>query len=306
MRITSNMVFSQLTADINAAANRLFRQQRQIASARRIDVPSDDPLGASLAISLRTAMAQLLQAQRNGDAAEARLQVSHGQLKHIQTAVGRIKDLALQGSSDTFSGTERQALAEEVNQMLEEVFAAANDSSIDGYLFGGTQTTVAPFTATRDPNGNITAVSANPLGISGQVKADLPGGVTMVMNVPGSDVFSQPVGAFPGIFPMLINVRDQLNTGTAASVGATLTDLNQALDLVRGVITDASSRIARIQELQQRAASDLVVIRARLSQIEDTDLAEASIEFQQAQNVYQTALAAAAKVMQIKLIDFLR
>lgn len=306
MRITNNMISSQLTANINAAASRLFRQQRQIASAKRIDVPSDDPLGASLAISLRTALAQLLQAQRNGDAAEARLQVSDGLLGGIQAAMGRVKDLALQGSSDTLTGTERQALAGEVNQMLEQVFAAANGSSIDGYLFGGTQTTVAPFTATRDLNGNIIAVSANPLGINGQVKADLPGGVTMVVNVPGSDVFSKPVGAFSGIFPMLINVRDQLNTGTAASVGATLTDLDQALDVVRGVITDVSSRIARIQELQQGAESDLVVLKARLSQTEDTDLAGASIEFQQAQNVYQAALAAASRVLQTSLLDFLK
>lgn len=306
MRITNNMISSQLTADINAAASRLFQKQRQIASAKRIDVPSDDPLGASLSISLRASLAQLEQTQRNGDAAEARLQVSDGLLGGIQAAMGRVKDLALQGSSDTLAGTERQALAGEVNQMLEQVFAAANGSSIDGYLFGGTQTTVAPFTATRDLNGDIIAVSANPSGINGQVKADLPGGVTMVVNVPGSDVFSQPVGAFSGIFPMLINVRDQLNTGTAASVGATLADLDQVLDMVRGVTIDVSSRIAHIQELQKGAESDLVVLKARLSQTEDTDLAEASIEFQQAQTVYQAALAAASRVLKTSLLDFLR
>lgn len=306
MRITNNMISSQLTADINAAASRLFRQQRQIASAKRIDVPSDDPLGASLALSLRTALAQLLQAQRNGDAAEGRLQASGGLLGGIQSAMGRIKDLALQGSADTLTATERQALAGEVNQMLEQILAAANGSSIDGYLFGGTQTTVAPFTATRDVNGNIIAVSANPLGVNGQVKGDLPGGVTMVVNVPGSDVFSKPVGAFSGIFPMLINVRDQLNTGSAASVGATLSDLDQALDVMRGVITDVSSRIARIGELQQRVASDLVALRARLSQTEDADVAEASIQFQEAQTVYQAALAAASRVLRTSLLDFLR
>lgn len=306
MRITNNMISSQLTADINAAASRLFQKQRQIASAKRINAPSDDPLGASLSISLRASLAQLEQAQRNGDAAEARLQASGDRLETIHSAIGRIKDLALQGSSDTLSASDRQSLLAAVNQQLEQILSAANGSSIDGYLFGGTQTTVTPFTATRDVNGNITAVASNRLGIDGQVEADLPGGVTMVANVPGSTVFGAPVAGFSGIFPLLINVRDTLNTGTASDVAATLADLDQALDLVGGASTDVGSRISRVRELQQDAASGLLILKTRLSQTEDTDLAEASVEFQQAQTVYQAALASASRVLQTSLLDFLR
>lgn len=306
MRITNNIIFSQLTADINAASARLFRQQRQITSAQRINVPSDDPLGAGVALSLRTALAQIEQAQRNGAAAEARLQASSNRLDSFLSTIGQVRDLALRGSTGTLTTSDRQNLAAEVNQRLEQILADANGQSIDGYLFGGTQTAVVPFTATRDVNGNIIAVSANPLGINGQVKANLPGGVSMMANVLGSDVFSKPIGAFSGLFPLLINVRDQLNTGTAASVAATLADLDQALDLVGGVSADVGSRIRRIRELGQGAERDLVNLKARLSETEDTDLAEASIQFQQAQNVYQAALAVASRVVRTSLLDFLR
>ncbi|MCZ7626146.1 MAG: hypothetical protein M5R38_10420 [Candidatus Methylomirabilis sp.] len=97
MRITSNAVFHRLTADINSAAVRLFERQRQVASSRRMATASDDPVGAGLAVSLRESLAQLLQAQRNGDQAEARLQASADVLAGILSDLRDVKDLAFRG-----------------------------------------------------------------------------------------------------------------------------------------------------------------------------------------------------------------
>lgn len=305
MRITSNAIFHQLTADINRAANRLFERQRQIASSKRLATASDDPVGAGLAVSLRESLAQLLQAQRNGDQAEARLQATQGVLTDILAVVGDVKDLAFRGVDGALTLSDRQNLATQVNQKLEQLLSDANARSIDGYLFGGTQTTVAPFTAARDVNGDITAVTANPLGIAGQVNAELPGGLSVAVNVPGSTVFTS-TSPQPDVFPLLITVRDQLRVGSVAGIEASLTNLDAAVDQVRVVSADVGARIGRIRDIQQRSQNDLLTLRGRLSRIEDTDIAEASIEFQQAQNVYQAALAAASKVMQINLVDYLR
>lgn len=306
MRITSNAIFHQLTADINRAANRLFERQRQVASSKRMATASDDPVGAGLAVSLHESLAQLIQAQRNGDQAEARLQASQGVLADILSDLGDVKDLAFRGVDGALTLSDRQNLATQVNQKLERLLADANARSIDGYLFGGTQTTVAPFTATRDANGEITAVTANPSGIAGQVNAELLGGLRVVVNVPGSTVFTTTSPQTVNIFPLLITVRDQLRAGSVSGVEATLGNLDAAVDQVRVVTADVGSRIGRIRDIQQRSQSALLTLRDRLSRIEDTDIAEASIEFQAAQNVYQAALAAASKVVQINLVDFLR
>lgn len=306
MRITSNTIFHQLTADINRAANRLFERQRQVASSRRMATASDDPVGAGLAVSLRESLAQLLQAQRNGDQAEARLQASADILMGIFSDLRDVKELAFRGMDGAFTLSDRQNLATQVNQKLERLLSDANARSIDGHLFGGTQTTVAPFTATRDVNGDITAVTANPLGIAGQVNTEIPGGLKMTVNVPGSTVFTATSPQTVDIFPLLVTVRDQLRTGNVSGVEANLADLDAAVDQVRVVSADVGSRIGRIRDIQARSQNDLLTLRGRLSRIEDTDVAEASIEFQQAQNVYQAALAAASRVGQINLLDFLR
>ena len=304
MRITSNAIFHQLTADINRAATRLFERQRQVASTKRMAAASEDPIGAGLAVSLRETMAQLLQAQRNGDMAENKLEASQGVLTDIFSVLGDVKDLARRGVDGNMSNADRQDLATQVNQMLEQLLSDANARSIDGYLFGGTQTTVAPFTATR-PAGEITAVTANPLGIAGQMEAELPGGLRVVANVPGSTVFTLTSLQTVDIFPLLIKIRDDLRAGNVALVEADLINLDTAVDQVRVVMADVGSRIGRIRDIQQRSQSDLLTIKSRLSRIEDTDIAEAAIELQQAQIVYQAALSSASKGMQVSLVDFL-
>lgn len=307
MRITSNTVFHQLTADINKAAIRLFERQRQVASSRRMATASDDPVGAGLAVWLRESVSKLLQAQRNGDQAEARLQASADVLAGILSDLNDVKDLAIRGIDGALTLSDRQNLATQVNQKLERLWSDANARSIDGFLFGGTYTTsttgVLPFA--RVPlTGEMTGVTLAS-GIDGEVRADLPGGLQVVVNVPGSTVFTS-TSPQPDMFPLLITVRDQLRAGDVAGVEASLTDLEAAIDQVRVVSADVGSRIGRIRDIQARSQNDLVTLRGRLSKIEDTDIAEASIEFQQAQNVYQAALAAASRVGQINLLDYLR
>lgn len=306
MRITSNAIFHQLTADINRAATRLFERQRQVASTKRMAAASDDPIGAGLAVSLRETMAQLLQAQRNGDMAENKLEASQGVLTDIFSVLGDVKDLARRGVDGNMSNADRQDLATQVNQMLEQLLSDANARSIDGYLFGGTQTTVTPFAATR-PAGEITAVTANSsgTGIGGQIDAELPGGLRVVTNVPGSTVFTSTSPQTVDIFPLLIKIRDDLRAGNVALIEADLTNLDTAVDQVRVVMADVGSRIGRIRDIQQRSQSDLLTLKGRLSRIEDTDIAEAAIELQQAQIVYQAALSSASKGMQVSLVDFL-
>lgn len=304
MRITNNAMFHQLTVDVNRAANRLFERQRQVAGAKRMVTASDDPVGAGLAVSLRESLAKLAQAQRNGDQAEARLQASQDELSDILSVLGDVKDLAFRGMNGALTISDRQDLAAQVNRKLEQLLADANARSIDGYLFGGTQTTVVPFDETpRDVNGEITAVTPNPLGINGQVNADIPGGQRVVMNVPGSTVFT---ATSPDIFSLLITVRDQLRADDVEGLEASMSDVNAAVDQVSMVLADVGSRIGRIRDAMQRAYGDLLTLRDRLSKIEDADMAEVSIEFQQAQNVYQAALAAASRVGQMNLVDFLR
>jgi flagellar hook-associated protein 3 FlgL len=66
------------------------------------------------------------------------------------------------------------------------------------------------------------------------------------------------------------------------------------------------SKVNRIQLLQQQQQKDQVSLSGQLSDIKDTDMAQAITDFSMAQATYQASLKAAAQALQPSLLDYLK
>jgi flagellin-like hook-associated protein FlgL len=98
-----------------------------------------------------------------------------------------------------------------VNQLLETLVTLANGRAGSGtFLFGGQESTRAPYAVTRDASGQITAVTPNARGIEGQTLAQVSEGVTVSTAVSGTAVFG-PATDRTYAFDVLIRLRDQLS-----------------------------------------------------------------------------------------------
>ena len=64
-RVTEGMLGRRLLSDLRASTHRIADAQRQIASGKRIDKPSDDPLATHNAMRLRSELAGIEQDLRN-------------------------------------------------------------------------------------------------------------------------------------------------------------------------------------------------------------------------------------------------
>src|SRR5262249_7066360 len=158
----------RLASDLNRTQAEMARLQSMISSGQRIQVPSDDPAGAALVLTIASRQAASTQFQRNLDAVTATLSSTDGALKSIVDDLTRAKERAVQGANDTNAATARQSLGNEVDQLLEGLVALGNSRGPDGgALFGGQETKADPYTVTRDVNGHITAVTPNARGIDG-------------------------------------------------------------------------------------------------------------------------------------------
>src|SRR5205085_9653547 len=97
--------------------------------------------------------------------------------------------------------------------------ALANNRAPNGLrLFGGQEATAAPYTVTRNVNGNITAVTANPRGITGSMPAEVSENLTVDQNLSGDTVFG-PLASTSNVFDSLIRLRDALNTNNGVAAG---------------------------------------------------------------------------------------
>lgn len=303
MRITNNLITSQLSREIARNLERLAEVQNRGATARRLNKPSDDPVGAGLAVSFRSTITALEQFQRSAERAEPLLAATRSTLDGIRGDLTEAKALAIQGMGDpVLSAQDRQAVADQANQLLEDVFGLSQTKFADRYLFGGIQITSAPFTATRDASGKIVSVAANPQGISGTISLEVLEGLTLIVNTPGDEVFQKTVD----LFQILINLRNDLEANNTSGTATHLANLDAAFTQVLDVTGDVGARLNRLEAIKGGLGQDLIRVRALLSQTEDADITTLFVELNHREQVFQASLAVAARLIQPSLMDFLR
>ncbi|MET0054071.1 MAG: flagellar hook-associated protein 3, partial [Candidatus Thiodiazotropha sp. 6PLUC10] len=102
-RVSTSTLFDRGISSMLERQSALSRAQLQISSGKRILTPRDDPPAAAQALNLRTAITQVEQYQSNSDRARARLDLQEAALSGVDEILPRIRELALQGQSDTYN-----------------------------------------------------------------------------------------------------------------------------------------------------------------------------------------------------------
>jgi flagellar hook-associated protein 3 FlgL len=297
-RITESMTGRRLLADLNASTTNVAKYQRQISSGRRIEKPSDDPLATHTAMRLRSELQALENDQRSIADSKGWLDTTEAALSSITDVVQRANELALKGANGTMAQSDRDKVADEIDQLIETAKSAANASYGGRYVFSGTMTDTQPYAV-----GGVDTWNGD---TGGQIFRQVGAGQTIVVNVRGEDILGSG-GGDDKLLATLRNVAANLRSGNIAAIRANdLGDLQTNLEEVtsaRGVvgalttrIDSASNRLAQIEE----ATTGL------LSDAEDTDIAKALIQLTTQQSVYQAALKSGQTLIQPSLLDFLR
>lgn len=178
MRISDKMNQNQFLTNVQKNRTELSNLQNQAATMKRINKPSDDPIGAAKALQNRTENKNLEQFDRNILFARSFLENSESTLSQLGEAVVRAKELAMQGASDTNGGVPRQMISEEVSQIYNSVVEMSNRRFGERYIFGGYQTTEAPFTKAGEFRGD-----------NGQIQIQNHKGQFLPMNLSGAQIF---------------------------------------------------------------------------------------------------------------------
>lgn len=146
MRISSAQLFNLGVDAIHEQRSALSQTSLQLASGKRILSPSDDPTGTVQSLELKTAIDTTHQYQKNMVLAEARLSLEETTLRDVENSMQRVRVLALQANNGSQTDQDRQFIATEVRQRLDELLALANTRDANGeYLFAGHQSHTEPF-----------------------------------------------------------------------------------------------------------------------------------------------------------------
>jgi flagellin len=103
------------------SADKFAEAAEKIASGRRINKAGDDAAGLSISFNLESRIRSIQQARRNAFDALSMMQVAEGGMNEVGTLIVRLRELAIQASSDNVSDKEREMLQLEANQIRMEV-----------------------------------------------------------------------------------------------------------------------------------------------------------------------------------------
>jgi flagellin len=132
LRINTNV--PALVAQRNLAGTRynLDKSLERLSSGSRINHAGDDAAGLAISESLRAQIRGISQAERNAQDGISLVQVAEGAMGEVANILIRMRELGVQGASDTIGPQERKFLDVEFQQMMEEIDRIANSTKFNG------------------------------------------------------------------------------------------------------------------------------------------------------------------------------
>jgi flagellar hook-associated protein 3 FlgL len=303
IRVTQGIMTSRVLTDLAKLSRKTLTIQDELSTGKRVNRPSDDPLAQRRAVEAWSGIAKDDQYVSNITTVGSYLSETETAISTTETIRQRAVELTIQGASGTNGQTQRNEIAIEINQLLEDTVSQANQKSSDRYIFGGTRSTSAPFTATRDASGNITAVTYQ--GDTNHFQVEIGAGIRVNANETGADVFTSSTSGNIDIFQNLIDIRDHLQAGNTNALQTDLTNLNAA----RSQISVAEARVGATQNRLERANTNLQDLSTQQKTVAsdnvDADYAQVIIDLNSQSNALQASLSSAAKIIQPSLLNFI-
>lgn len=301
MRMTNNMLINNMLGNLSTNLTKTAKYQQQLASGKKIEKPSDDPIVASKSLKLRTDVAEIAQYKRNTEDATSWMEITESTMTQMGDVQQRFRELVVQGANETNTADDMQKIASEVEQLKKQMTQLANSTYAGRYVFSGYKTDKK----LMDADGNFLIDVSN----AEQIDYEIGIGDDVNVNVMGSDLFNAGAATVTGTKSTFVDTYDQALTALNAGDSATLTTLLATVDtdhnnLLR-VQSALGARMNRVEMSANRLDDDNVGFTSLMSKNEDVDIAEAILNLNNETNVYQASLSTSAKVIQNSLVDFL-
>ncbi len=132
LRISTNVTALNAQRQMFNTKQNLDKTLERLASGSRINHAGDDAAGLAISENLRAQIRGMRQSKRNAQDGVSLIQVSEGGLNEISNMLIRLRELAIQGASDTIGDTERQFADREFQSLKQEMDRIANVTMFNG------------------------------------------------------------------------------------------------------------------------------------------------------------------------------
>ncbi len=138
--IRNNLLSENVQRNLKLVSREYSNEVLKLSSGKRINKAADDPAGLARAMSLGGTIRSLRQANRNANEGLSLVQTAEGGLNEIGNILLRLRELAIQSSSDIVGDEERSLLQAEYTQLYQEIDRISRTTEYNGVnLLNGSQ-----------------------------------------------------------------------------------------------------------------------------------------------------------------------
>lgn len=271
MTVIGTNIASLRAANASTSANMaLSTSMERLSTGKRINSAKDDAAGMAIASNMTAQVRGMNQAIRNANDGISLAQTAEGALGEVSNMLQRVRELAVQSASGTYSASDRTNLNAEVTQLRTQMDSILTNTKFNGvavfdYVTGGTATTGASVTIQTGAGGSDT-VALTKAFVS---KDNITNGSTQPLDVS----------------------TDTLSTTTLTNVDNAIKDINTA----RATLGAGQNRL---QSVVNNLTTNVTNLSDAKSRIEDTDFSTETTALAKAQILSQASTAMLAQANQ--------
>jgi flagellin len=274
MRINHNISSMIGQGALATQQTSLTKSLEKLSTGMRINRASDDAAGLSVSESLRSKIRGMGRAKSNAEDGIALLQIAEGATGEVNNILQRLRELAIQSSTDTMTTTERSYIDKEFGQLMSEITRISNSASYNGMtLLDG---------------------EAGSFGVAGGQASVLHIGAGSSASIDriSITITAMTLGAL-GMSPTSTSVS------TSASALAALTAIDTAVRSVNTMRSDMGAYVNRLEFAISNLSNQVYNTQDAESRIRDVDFAKETTEFTRAQILVQSATSMLAQSNQV-------
>ncbi len=329
MTVIGTNIASLRAANASTSANmQLSTAMERLSTGKRINSAKDDAAGLAISTSMNAQVKGMNQAIRNANDGIALAQTADGALSEASNILQRMRELAVQSSSETYSNADRSNMKTEVAELQKQLtdiasttfngvplFDTANDTSIKIQAGAGSTDQVNLKISKLDMSSvsgvagatvtaNLATVAAGPLvGTSRKVTAD---DVAYGASMAGAAVTTAMIGtdktlAVGDTYYTPATTGD--NTGgvdmsSATAARTAITTLDNVMKSVNTTRASLGAGQSRLQSVVNNLTTNVTNLTDAKSRIEDADFSAETTALAKAQILSQASTAMLAQANQ--------
>ena len=159
-RVTNRMMYGNTLINITRQNLGMLKWQEQLASGKRVNRPSDDPISMGEILKYKNRLSRNERYESLGVQSEAFLNTADSLIGEATELAVRSTELAIAMSNGTASDETRRTTAAEISTLIQRAIQIGNSTIGSDYIFGGRRTNAAPLDSSGLYSGDHTQLTA--------------------------------------------------------------------------------------------------------------------------------------------------